>query len=278
MNASLTAALQYLELGWSPLALCPWDHVGVDDDHAAKCKSPGKAPHWPWKEYQTKRAPKHHLKVYWARVPSCNVGIAMGPVSNLLGLDIDGQAEEALFTDWLSGQTLPNTLLFRTPGGGRRILFAHPDKDICIKTFRDATGKEAIRILTQGSQTVAPPSRHAKGGYYEWLDGHTPDDCPVALCPDWLIARIMANPEPPPPPPAPPPISANGKDRTPEQLRTSQNAIRPSPARAGTTTRSRSLASWSRVSPSPSSKPCRSCSNGIADASPRRRTSSGRWL
>src|SRR5947199_3706509 len=48
----LLAALDFLARGWSPIALCPADHAGVDAAHERLCDAPGGTPLWSWKEYQ----------------------------------------------------------------------------------------------------------------------------------------------------------------------------------------------------------------------------------
>jgi RecA-family ATPase len=181
------AALDYLAKGWSVIPICPHDHQKVDGDHEKRCKSPGKAPLWPWQNYQEKPPTEGHVKFFWTKNPNANVGIVMGPVSNLIGVDVDGEEGAKLLHD-LCGGHLPNTLEFKTPGasGSRRYLFKYPTKEIHIKSF-DAKGKEAIRILAHGSQTVAPPSQHASGGYYEWVPGHNPNEIEPQECPEWLI-------------------------------------------------------------------------------------------
>ena len=64
------------------------------------------------------------LRQLWADVPTANVGLALGPVSGLIALDIDGDTGELLLKQ-LSQGDLPDTLEFST-GKGRRLLYAHP--------------------------------------------------------------------------------------------------------------------------------------------------------
>jgi hypothetical protein len=182
----LEAALGCLERGWSAIPLCPPDHEGVPGDHEMRCRSPGKAPLWAWKEYQDRRARPAELRLFWSRVRNLNVGVCMGPVSGLVGLDIDGSTGEVLLQE-LSGGDVPPTLAFTTPSGGRRLLYRWPDVALPIKTFPTA-GKEALRLLSHGSQTVMPPSRHQLGGTYAWIPGCHPEEIEAAPCPAWLLA------------------------------------------------------------------------------------------
>lgn len=186
MNPNLKAALDYLARGWSAIPLCPHNHAGVSGQHEQECKSPGKAPLWPWKQYQDKPPTPAALKLLFQRNKESNVGIAMGPVSGLFGIDID---QEGAFETLMGSNLWPETLEFVTPGGGRRLLFQWPTEGIHIKSIKH-NGKEAIRILGAGSQTVAPPSTHWTGKNYAWSPGRGPEDIGPAPCPDWLMQAL----------------------------------------------------------------------------------------
>jgi len=184
----LAAALDYLQRGWSAIPLCPADHAGCTEQHTASCQRPGKTPPWQWKEYQDRLPRASELRLYWTRNPHCNVGITLGPVSGLLGIDLDDEQGITLWNEWSRTIGL-RTPSFHTPGGGFRLLFRWPDRDVPIQTFT-VDGKEAIRILSKGSQTVMPPSRHRSGREYTWDADNGPDTPPLE-CPDWLLARIL---------------------------------------------------------------------------------------
>lgn len=88
------AALDYLARGWSTIPLCPHNHAGVGKDHQAKCQSPGKAPLVSWKAFQTALPRAADLNAAFHSQPNANVGVILGEVSGLIGLDIDGEAGE----------------------------------------------------------------------------------------------------------------------------------------------------------------------------------------
>lgn len=169
-RACLEAALMYLAHGWSVIPLCPPDHVGVGKEHGRSCKSRGKAPLMAWAEFQTRIADEAEIREWWRHWPNANVGVVLGTISGMIGLDIDGPAGEAALAS-LSGNNLPETLEFVTPGGGRRLLYLCSD-ETKIRPFQLSGGdKQEVRLLGDGSQTVAPPSRHNTGGYYQWIKG-----------------------------------------------------------------------------------------------------------
>src|SRR6516162_6323142 len=166
LHPCLAAAIGYLKLGWSVIPLCTHDHAGVPGLHQKECTTPGKAPLWPWKQYQEKAMNASALRLLWSRCPTCNVGIVMGPVSNLIGFDVDGPAGMKFLDDLTADNPLPPTLQFDTPGGGLRYLFQWPKEyETRLRTL--APGSQPIvRILAEGTQIAAPPSIHWTGKPY----------------------------------------------------------------------------------------------------------------
>ena len=167
--ACLDAALLYLSRGWCPLPLCPWDHVGVGKKHAAECKpnSWGKTPLVSWTRLQTTLPTEAEVHGWWRTWPNANVGMVLGPVSGLVGLDVDGVSGLDAFRA-LNQIDLPRTLAFTTPGGGLRVLYELTALDVFPNGYENWTDHQELRVLALGTQTVMPPSRHRLGGYYAW--------------------------------------------------------------------------------------------------------------
>ena len=177
MNTStpLDAALEYLKRGWSPLCLN------------------GKKPIGPWKQFQITRPTEEQLEAAFAANPGANVGIVMGRISGLVGLDIDNAAGQQLLLEWSQNSVSPTTA-FSTPSGGFRLLYAIPKgASIPIRSFSN-DAKESLRILGTGSQTVMPPSTGPNGVQYQWVGGAGLNDIDPALCPQWLLARLNTPP------------------------------------------------------------------------------------
>lgn len=190
----LESALNYLQNGWSVLALCAPDHVGFGREHAKNCTSPGKAPWHRWKEFQERRPTPDEVRQWWKEHPNSNVGIALGPVSGLIRIDVEGEAGEKKLAE-LSGGDLPETLAFRSgrvDSSGRGLLYAIPE-GVTLKTTVDKRGsKEELRLQAQGAQTVLPPSRHESGNLYQWFPGCGPGDRTAAQAPAWLVRELTA--------------------------------------------------------------------------------------
>jgi hypothetical protein len=186
MNDCLKAALGYLGRGWAALAVCPPDHRDVPTFHGATCSKPGKRPLGPWKAWQARLPALDEVVAQWELVPAANVGIVLGPVSGLVGVDVDGDEGEHIL-DEASGGDLPKTLTFAT-GRGRRLLYAIDwDSDVPTRTLSGRGGE--VKILAAGTLTVMPPSRHASGKKYRWLRRRGPGDVRPAPAPEWLYRR-----------------------------------------------------------------------------------------
>jgi hypothetical protein len=190
----LAAALDYLARGWSALAVCPPDHVGVGRTHGRDCKSPGKAPWGPWGEFQRRLPTEEELRRKWRDNPQLNVGIALGGVTKLIGLDVDEAAGEELLRR-LSVGDVPPTLEFAS-GKGRRLLYRVP-QGVELRPTPKPGGLQVeggeLRLLGAGSQTVAPPSRHPSGRRYAWVRGRGPGEIEPAVAPAWVVALMRAD-------------------------------------------------------------------------------------
>jgi hypothetical protein len=182
-STCLDAALAYLERDWSALAVCPPDHHGVPDFHAQTCRQPGKRPLGRWKAWQFRLPTLEEVTAQWEAVPRANVAVALGTVSHLVGIDVDGPEGERILEE-VSGGELPTTLAFST-GRGRRLLYAIPeDVTISNRTFAGRGGE--VKVLATGTLTVMPPSRHASGKRYRWLPRRGPGHLKPALAPEWV--------------------------------------------------------------------------------------------
>ena len=189
----LDFALRYRnEFGWSILALCPPDHMGVGVTHTRHCTSPGKAPWGPWKEFQDRLPTQEEIKRKWHDNPTLNVGVALGPVSGLIRVDVDGPEGEARLIQ-VSGGVLPPTLEFVSgrSNGGRGLLYAiPPGAELRTTVERSGAAKQELRFQAKGAQTVLPPSRHREGGLYAWTPGHGPWEIKADTAPDWLLDQL----------------------------------------------------------------------------------------
>lgn len=168
MNVIESAAIGYLGRGWSVIALQPL---------AKKPALPS------WQQYQVRPAEEAEVRKWWTAMPTANLGVVTGTASGgLLVLDVDGPEGRAS----LRGLTLPVTPVAET-GSGYHYYFRHPGGAVA-NAVRVRPG---LDVRADGGYVVAPPSLHASGRRYAWLDGLSPDDVALAPAPYWLVEALQ---------------------------------------------------------------------------------------
>lgn len=157
----LTQALDYLQRGWS---VVPLKHK--------------RSPLVDWQPYINTKPTSDQVREWWTTWPDAWIGIALGPVSDLLRIDADGT--EAVKQLSLLG-SLPPTAEFTTPSGGRGWLYKCPPGLKTSVPWTGANAHEEVRLQSSGTYTVLPPSPG-----YSWL---TTFD--VAKAPDWIWEQAV---------------------------------------------------------------------------------------
>ena len=178
----LDAALEYRARGWSVMPLCPPDHHRCSETHVHSCAAPGKRPLCNWRELQARLPRESELILWWTRWPTANVALILGSLSRLVGFDIDGPESEDLLLERFPGVAWEPTLEFKTPGGGRRILYATPP-GLVVPRRRWDRGLSHVILLGEGSYSVMPPSVHPLGVPYQWTtttSSRTPNRPPTS--------------------------------------------------------------------------------------------------
>lgn len=125
-----------------------------------------------WTPYTSRLATEDELKQWFANFPGRNIGIVTGAVSGIVVVDVDKPEDFHL--------DMPRTPTAKT-GKGLHYYFKRPDFDVgnAKLPFGD--------LKADGGYVVAPPSKHANGKSYEWLDGLSFDDVPLAELPDSIV-------------------------------------------------------------------------------------------
>jgi len=132
------------------------------------------------------------LEAWQHQHPACNWGLATGKASGLVVIDIDGAEGRASLADLeRQGLTLPPTLTVttgRTDGGEHR--YYRPPSGVDIRN--DQSGKIGAHVDARGTGgfVVCPPSFHASGKQYSFID----PSAPVADMPGWVIERLTVCP------------------------------------------------------------------------------------
>jgi hypothetical protein len=126
------------------------------------------------------------ILVWWGEWPDANIGIPTGEPSGVVVLDVDkdhgGFDSLVIMRDRPGYEPLPTTRKAISGGGGLHFYYAYPaGRHVGNKA---GLGKlDGIDLRGQGGYIVLPPSRHASGNRYLWLD-----EGPLAPFPEFFLA------------------------------------------------------------------------------------------
>lgn len=124
----------------------------------------------------------------WFGQGDYNLGIATGPESNLLVVDVDDKNALTHYP-WLKVKT-PIAIT----NNGYHLYFKWSAKLDGIPTTK-VRPLPGIDVRGKGGQVVAPPSIHPSGHIYRWADGLSITDVPLADAPQELIQALTGQPE-----------------------------------------------------------------------------------
>lgn len=170
-------ALAYAEAGHEVLPLHTPTPTGCSCRRPG-CESVGKHPRV-MRGKDDATADPETVARWWSMWPDANIGIR--PAPGVVVLDIDprnGGGTQVVRMQRRYG-TLPATRTARTGGGGLHIWY---------RRHGPTLGQLApgVDIKTSSGYLVAPPSVHASGGRYEWID---PGD--IVAAPAYLCALLI---------------------------------------------------------------------------------------
>lgn len=185
----LDSAIDYaLRYRWKVVPL-----YGVSEPNVCKCDkhgdcpSPGKHPcltKWQTQAtIDTSKIQNWFTRGAWPKLPA-NVGIQLGPESNLVDIESDSEEGLAKIKEAFGGE-MPRTPYFRSGRGGLHYLFQYRDDlpggaNVAFPGFDLKFGHGNL-----GSQSVFPPSIHSNGKHYEWVV--SPEECEIAEIPDTAV-------------------------------------------------------------------------------------------
>jgi hypothetical protein len=132
------------------------------------------------------------IRGWWEEWPDAGVGIATGPESGLVVIDVDQKpeidGEETLTT---LGAPLPGSWQSLTGGGGRHLFLRYP----AVRIGCSPLGL-GVDVRGDGGFVVAPPTLHASGRRYRWDVGHHPEETALAEMPGWMVDELSAGSAP----------------------------------------------------------------------------------
>lgn len=131
------------------------------------------------------------IRSWWSRIPSANVGIRTGVVSDLIVLDVDGELGMESMATLLSLHGDFPVLAVRTGSSGLHVYFQYP-KGLEISNSAGKLGR-GLDVRGDGGYVVAPPSVHPNGHSYSW-NCHESVQAPEM--PNWLADLLQRDPRP----------------------------------------------------------------------------------
>jgi hypothetical protein len=156
------------------------------------CGQPGKHPLGSLVLHGVKDATCNRARIlaWWTRHPQANIGLATGHAFDVL--DVDGPAGEAAIRELAAEHGLQSSgPLVRTGGGWHYYLTPTGLGNV------NPAGLEHVDWRGRDGYVVAPPSRHASGHPYQWVEGRDlstpPGPVPVMLL-DRLRPRQLQRP------------------------------------------------------------------------------------
>jgi uncharacterized protein YdaU (DUF1376 family) len=186
-TSMMETALDYAARGWFVFPLYSPLGNGCSCPKGKECKNPGKHPRT-LHGLNDASTYAGQVSAWWSKWPNANIGIATGKRSGLLVVDLDHHGDKngestlsALAEEYGS---VPNTLTAKT-GTGVHLYFQYP-----VQRTNCSAGKvgEGIDVRSDGGYVVAPPSRHASGREYAWVNAEQP----LAELPTWLRDRLVS--------------------------------------------------------------------------------------
>jgi hypothetical protein len=123
-----------------------------------------------WKPYQDRIPTRQEVRNWWTEWPDANIGMATGRLSGLMVVDCDSEEAVKRFTEsYPEGR---RTLQAQTGReGGKHFYFCFEER------ITNDAGKllgPGIDIRGQGGFVIVPPSIHANGKAYQWINRNEP--------------------------------------------------------------------------------------------------------
>ena len=167
------AIAEYLERGWSIVPQLPG----------------AKMPLVKWKEFQERRPTLAEWNGWIERWPDAGIAVVLGPVSNLVAVDCDGEAAYRALIDVIG--TIPEAPM-AVSGSGAPYKFHLYFRDPGIATKAKFTPwQENLEFRGNRGIIVLPPSLHRSGNRYAWVRGRSPAQIALPDVPDSILEALQ---------------------------------------------------------------------------------------
>ena len=136
-----------------------------------------------WKAFQNRLPTPEELEEWFQeRWPHAGMAAILGPVSNLLAIDVDGPEAHQALVQHLGGEPVAPKVLSGSHQPFRyHLFFRHPEG---VPTRAKITPwHPKLEFRGRGGVIILPPSLHQSGYRYEWAPGRSLHDLPLAELP-----------------------------------------------------------------------------------------------
>jgi putative DNA primase/helicase len=133
------------------------------------------------------------IRRWWERWPEANIAIRTGAVSGVFVIDVDPEGYDslaALAADHGAPDFCPDTWAVRTGREGAHLYFRHPGPQVRVTTSAGILAR-GVDVRGDDGYAILPPSRHANGNLYAWVDGFAPEQVALADPPPWLLTLVL---------------------------------------------------------------------------------------
>jgi hypothetical protein len=124
---------------------------------------------------------------YWRRWPMASIGVACGPESGWLVVDVDGPEGEASWAA-LEREHGPAPTLTSITARGRHLIYAYPPG--CELGCSSGLLGPRLDSRGAGGYVLVPPSVHPSGQPYRWSSDMHPGPNGAQEPPSWLLDRL----------------------------------------------------------------------------------------
>jgi hypothetical protein len=179
-------AAQYAAKGWY-VVICHGAEGDKCTCKSANCATPGKHPVLnAWQNKST--IDEDELAQWLDGSKNYNIGVQLGEKSGIIDIEFD--SDQGRKTAERFGLDKAYTPTFTSKRSTHRLF--KWDRRLPQQAVYKLAGLE-IRIGggKKGAQSIMPPSSHASGASYSWVEGMSPDDCEVAEIPRELLVAIV---------------------------------------------------------------------------------------
>jgi hypothetical protein len=182
LKQNIVAAMALAEQGFAvfPMYEPAEGSQGCSCRKKQSCPTPGKHPRTR-NGFDAASTDLVQIEAWWTKSPNANIGIATGRGSNLVVIDVDERHDGLATLEALQeeiGETLPPTLTAAS-GNGLHYYYRAPEQR--LRSVASALGA-GIDIRAERGCVVAPPSLHANGRRYEFVN----PDAEIAELPHWI--------------------------------------------------------------------------------------------